>query len=141
MEYALKMQTEHWSCGDGCCDGTNTTLHVNGILIGGYADISSENLQSLKAMMELLNAEPTDYVLSFSVALDEDGDLQDAISLNGTDISNTTWNCAMFADILDGLDLPYLFQTYELDWAIWDKEKRLVVLLEEEERRNQTQLN
>lgn len=132
-KYNMSLDVTYWECGDGCCDGGNTMVTVNGIEIGSYSDLSNENLNGLKRFMSLLNESDEDLSLSFSVSVDADGDLRDTILLKGIQFTDSIWSCHVYRDILLGLKLPFESSVYEVDWDTWQKEERLVLVLQEEE--------
>ena len=135
-KYEMKLDTERWQCGDGCCDGERTTVTVNEMEIGTYGDLSMENFNALELFITMLNENDSELILSYSAQLDRDGDLSDAIYLNETLIANSVWGCEVYGDILDRFQLQYLYRNYDLDWDIWQKEKHLVLELEEEMLKN-----
>jgi hypothetical protein len=52
-------------------------------------------------------------------------------------IAETYWACELYTDILDTFKIPYQYATYQLEWDVWEKEKKLILVLEDEENRHQ----
>lgn len=132
-KYKMTMKSDYWECGDGCCSGEETTVFINHIEIGTYSELHLEHHDGLRRFLARLNESEQDLVVSFTVDVDEYGELEDALYLNDVKITNTCWECRLYTDILDSLEIPYSCRLYEVEWDIWKKEKRLVLVLEEED--------
>lgn len=129
-KYNLSFETEHWECGDGCCDGDIATVTVNSIEIGKYGDLSHTELNGINKFIETLNQNDENLTLSFKAEVDDDDFLGDTIYLNDTRITDSIWASEVYSDILNQLKLSYRYLFQDCDWDIWDKEKRVVLVVE-----------
>lgn len=135
-QYKLDVKTDYWQCGDGCCDGSNSALFINGIEVGTYGDLSFANLADLDTFINMLNQNHSDLVLTYGRKADESNEVRDSVQFNGKEISETYWNSQMYSDVLDALKLPYLYRMLDLDWELFQAESTWKLIVEVEEMRN-----
>lgn len=127
-KYEVSLETDYWECGDGCCSGDDTTVTVNDIEIGCYGDFSYSQFEGVNKLIEILNQNDENLTLMFTVEIDEDGDLQDAIYLNDIKITNSVWACEVYSAVLNKLKLSYQYILHDLDWDVWTDEKKLILV-------------
>lgn len=135
-KYELNMVTEDWECGDGCCSGDSTLITINEVEIGWYGELRDNQFNAVSNMMKILNEHSSQLTLTFSFENDKEGNLEDVIYLNDTKLTNSLRVSELYVDILNKLEIPYRYVTYDYDWDIWHEEKELVLEIENDELRN-----
>lgn len=127
--YKLELDYNYGECGDGCCSWDETKVSISGLEIGWYGNIGSSDIDSLEKMIEELNKKHGYYELHYLIESNEDGKLVDVIYLNDIILSNSTYMCDIYEDMLEKLDIKYKVLAYDLVSDIWKNEKRIELIL------------